>query len=410
MAKTRRQTYPVLPVANSWWELLDHVAARLGVGALSEEQLVAAVYAQSEAYTRQRARELAATPDKSALAARLRFFLTRDMGKVAGPLDELARLGRLPAGPVWRVLDLGAGMGATALGVAEYAARRGIERVEVVSVEQHASLAKAGALLAEGLHTCGDHFAPLRWTSRAEDLSARNLGADGPFDLIVAGFVLNELWPNADAEERADRQSELLERWCSWLTADGAFVALEPALRETSRAVSVLRDRLVQRGAAHVLAPCVRTGPCPMLEVKRDWCHAERAVALPEPLAGLARAAGLRFERLTFSYLALASAPLERRFHSPSQDGSGEVYRVVSSPLPSKGKLEWFGCGEEGRVRLTRLDREKSASNRGFCRARRGDLVSIQGLVRRKSGGLIPPEANVAPIENPDGTGLHRGD
>ena len=61
----------------------------------------------------------------SELAARLRFFLPRDLPKIGGPLAELGAAGLLPPGPVWRVLDLGAGLGATSLGVSAFARASG---------------------------------------------------------------------------------------------------------------------------------------------------------------------------------------------------------------------------------------------------------------------------------------------
>ena len=55
------------------------------------------------------------------------------------------------------------------------------------------------------------------------------------------------------------------------------------------------------------------------------------------------------------------------------------MLRVVSHPLKPKGKLECFGCGDDGRIRVRRLSRERSDSNRPFERARRGDVLLLSG-------------------------------
>ena len=106
-----------------------------------------------------------------------------------------------------------------------------------------------------------------------------------------------------------------------------------------------------------------------MLVAERDWCHQELAYALPPRLAAVARAAALRYEGLSYASLVLANEP---RPQEPPF-----AYRVVSDPLESKGKLELFGCGEPGYVRLTRLTRHATAGNAPFTEARRGDVLSV---------------------------------
>ena len=112
-----------------------------------------------------------------------------------------------------------------------------------------------------------------------------------------------------------------------------------------------------------------------MLASERDWCHESLDFALPGPLAAAAERAGLRYQGLSYAALVLGNAP--RAF----AEAPGERYRVVSDPLRSKGKLELFGCGAPGYVRLTRLDRDASDENRAFEQLRRGDTVELpEGL------------------------------
>ncbi|HUJ62791.1 MAG TPA: small ribosomal subunit Rsm22 family protein, partial [Kofleriaceae bacterium] len=199
-----------------------------------------------------------------------------------------------------------------------------------------------------------------------------------PADLVVLGSVLNELPVAA--------RLPLVERALDAIGDDGAVIAIEPALRDTARALHELRDQLLARGTAHVLAPCTRRcAPCPALADPDDWCHEDRPVALPPRCAELARTTHLRDAGLKLAYLVV------RRVPSPLVPAGGAAWRVVSAPLPAKGKLELYGCSDAGRVRLRLLRRARHDTNRAFERARRGDVLVIDRL----DGADIPADATV---------------
>jgi ribosomal protein RSM22 (predicted rRNA methylase) len=156
---------------------------------------------------------------------------------------------------------------------------------------------------------------------------------------------------------------------------DGTLVIIEPALRERTRHLHAVRDTLLATGAiSTVFAPCLHAGPCPMLKTGGDWCHEDVPVDLPSWLAPIARAAGLRWQGLTYSYLVLRpdGATLRSR---------GFPWRVVSGALLSKGKRELFLCGDASgspvRERVQRLDRHASPSNAAWEALGRGDRVRI---------------------------------
>ena len=324
----------------------------------------------SEVYTRRREEIATAATGPGALAARLRFFLPRDLPKVIAPLEELRRAGALPARRTWRVLDLGAGLGTTTLGAALFATTHDVAgELEVLAIDHDAQALRILRALAARTEEAG--LARVTVETRTADV--RSVEAGGPYDLILLGLVVNEL--GAGAAERA----AMLRQLAGTLSEDGSIIVIEPALRETSRALHAVRDAIVAAGAPpNVFAPCLRGGGCPMLENERDWCHEDIHVALPAQLAEVARAAGLRFERLTYSYLTLRRDG--RTLRDAVAPGSGaEPWRVVSGPMPSKGKLELFACGAPGRVRLVRLDRHKSEENARLDRADRGDVLRIRG-------------------------------
>jgi hypothetical protein len=210
----------------------------------------------------------------------------------------------------------------------------------------------------------------------------RGLPADnglklGRFDLIVAAHVLNELYAGRDAEAQIAERAARVVAWCrSLLAAGGTAILLEPALRETSRGLLSVRDRLLASGL-HVVAPCFWTGPCPALERERDWCHdAAKVPSAP---------------RVDFSYLVLRTEPPAAP--SPS------VVRVVSDLLVEKGRLKIFGCGPAGRQALVRLDRAATAANADFDRLERGDVVSIESTTLTAQGDgaqRLSPDTKVA--------------
>ena len=273
----------------------------------------------------------------------------------------LAELGpRLEAGPVERpvrrVLDLGAGTGAAGQALRQALAPGGVLAgaasgdLDVVSVDRVAAL--PGVIVAD-----------LRTARRPP-------GVEGQFDVIVAAHLLNELGASLSIEDRA----ALVFFWARELLAPGGHIILvEPALRETSRELLAVRDRLVGAGF-FVGAPCFWQGPCPALARERDWCH---AAAAWEP-DQVARRAGR--SRVDYSYLVLGRAPgvAARDLARAGQgqlEGDRRLFRVVSDPMVEKGRLRLFGCGPAGRLPLVRLDRDRSEANRGFDEAERGDVI-----------------------------------
>jgi SAM-dependent methyltransferase len=360
---------------------------------VSDEVFARAVAELSRVYTRSRADIAQVTGTNWALAARLRFFLPRDLLKVVGPLAALDRASALPAGPEWRVLDLGAGLGATSLGIARFAAETGAaERLSVVAVDRDAGALAEMAALASVAQDLG--LVPIRLETREQDLWSKDARRGGPFDLIVLGLAINE----NESAGAATESAELLRGLASALSPNGALIVIEPALRTTTRALQAVRDELVMRsGPPDVLWPCPHDAPCPMLPNERDWCHAELPLELPEPLAALAAAAGLRDEKLTYAALVLTNEPgneLER-------GGRAGALRLVSALMPSKGKVEAIGCTPEGTlVRLMRLDRHASAANADLDRARRGDSLELPREDLEAARVRVGPDATVRVVSS----------
>lgn len=361
---------PARALDPAWVALIERLAPRvLGRDDRTGEPLAAEIRALSALYTRERdAMERAG----EALAARLRFFLPRDLPKVQGPLAELARADALPAR--WRVLDVGAGLGASALGVAEFAKRAGVDAIELVAIERDEASLDVLTQLARAASEAG-LVPPIRLDARRAKVEGLDLPRLPQADLVIVGLVLNELYADRDEADRLDAKEAFLRDLAGRLSEDGALIVIEPALRGPTRELQRLRDRFAaDRSAPHVFAPCLRDGPCPLLRRERDWCHDQLPFDLPAPTAALAEAASLRTERLTYSYLTLRNHP--RRLWDVA-DRDRRVFRIVGGPVDSKGKTEWDACGEPGLVRLRRIDRERSDANAAMDGAARGALVAL---------------------------------
>ena len=71
---------------------------------------------------------------------------------------------------------------------------------------------------------------------------------DARYDTIVLGHVMNEL--HADARDPIAKRADLVAALLRRLRPNGRIIIIEPALRETARAVSQLRDRVLANGAS----------------------------------------------------------------------------------------------------------------------------------------------------------------
>ncbi len=330
----------------------------------------AAVERLSRGLTRER--ELAGArylDEERLLGAYLLFYWPVSYLQARATISELPRRPRA-------VLDLGSGPGPMAFAALDAGAS------EVVAADRSArALATARALAADA----GEPLATREWNpSRAHPLS--ELAQGRRFDLVTVGHVLNELFPGPDADAR---RAGLLEEAASLLAPGGSLLVVEPALRDTSRALLRVRDLLVARGFA-VRAPCLFRGACPALARETDWCHAERAIEPPPLVAQLGKAAGLRKEAVKMSYLVLA--PKGEAWPEPPP---GRVFRIVSEPLASKGRLRYMGCGPEGRVGLSLQEKHVGDGNRRFASLLRGDVVEITGAEPRGDGVALGEASTV---------------
>jgi len=197
--------------------------------------------------------------------------------------------------------------------------------------------------------------------------------------------------------------AEELRLWlATWLAPNGFLILIEPALRELSRDLLLVRDRLLDILPLTVYSPCVHSLPCPAVGpgCVSDWCHEDQSWQAPEWIRQIDERIGLRKSSLKYSYVVLTRtglsvrdvAPEATSLSSPEPGTQSRVWRVVSERLEERGKSVAYLCGMEGRHRVTRLDKHASSVNADFGLLGRGQTVStgpleLRGLERRVESG-----------------------
>ena len=272
------------------------------------------------------------------LGAYLLWWWPQTYAKVQAALAMV----RLPPAP--RILDVGSGPGPAAFAALD---------------------------LLGGEATCFDPGEDALGEARALGIArtTRTL-PDEAFDLTLAANVLSEV----------EDPLALVRR------LRGTVAIVEPALRETGRALLSLRDALLREGW-FALAPCFTQAPCPALASAKDWCTAEARWDPPPFFRRLADATRLRADEV------LSFAPLVLSRVAP--DAQPGVWRVVGVAPPEKGKKRVWICGAEGRLPLVRLDRDRGSNNAAFDDLRRGDRVRVQGTERRGDGLRLHRESRL---------------
>lgn len=300
--------------------------------------------------------------DAGLLGAYLLYYWPVSWAQSARALRLSGMGGRLNGA---RVLDLGSGPGPMAAAALDLGAASA-----TLMDKSRAALDLAGGLLR----------GQAAGTVQA-DLDGAFSIPPGPYDLIVAGHVLNEIaGPNA-----LERRLRLLESVLPSLSRDGAVLVMEPATLDASRSLLALRDNLAARGW-RVLAPCTHSEPCPALAAgPQHTCHDQAAWSMPTVVAGLARIAGLDRGLVKASWLALAP-PGQATGSRPN------AWRVVSEPMLNKaGRVRYLVCGQGRRFPFSAKRGDPAAERAGFFSLSRYDLITVAEPERRESGWGFGP-------------------
>ena len=335
--------------------------------------------------------------DPAHATAYLSYFLPVNLSKVQVLLDELPNdSSHETSDRPMTVLDLGCGPGTGSLALLDWLWHRSPERAKSVSVlaadASHASLQDAKRLWEAYCSEVGIPNAGLRCVEgNLEHPLKGDLGKQivrgEPYDLIIIANCLNELFSTASdyPAERAAVVSKLLP----FLTPHGTIMIVEPALRQTTRALHHVRNHLLKQGLCTVYSPCLHEGACPALDHPDDWCHEERPWQTPPAIAALDRDVGFIKDALKFSYLLLRTDGRTIVTRSP------QTFRVVSELRELKGEKRAWLCNETGRPEVGRLDRKASSYNAAVDSWHRGAIVQIERIVRKEKEGKVSPVGRI---------------
>ena len=182
------------------------------------------------------------------------------------------------------------------------------------------------------------------------------------YDYILLGNFLNEF------EERQTQQ-ELVLSFLNKLAKENAkTLFLEPGSKKFSRDLQALRDVLIAETDFRVLAPCLHQKTCPLnLTAKADWCNFTQKWQAPRFIVDFDELTDLKKEYLLYSYLFMKNNPVAAEIFHTEQD-----FLAISDKLKAKGRFEVLGCGEAGRIRFIKSNRDESESNSGFDKLTRG--------------------------------------
>lgn len=324
-------------------------------------------------------------------SAYLRYFLPVNLSKIQVLLNEMPQdwPGQGRDHPI-RVLDVGSGPGVGALAVLDWLHQYRPGRVKdltVVAVDASTEALKQARQLwqAYSLESGAADGHLITYEGNLERSPngpwLNPVDQPAPYDLIIAANCLNELFSRApdQVKSRVEFVTHLLSR----LTVNGTLLIVEPALRETSRALHQVRDRLIREKQCTIYSPCLHENSCPALVNPFDWCHEERPWEPPPEIQKIDEEVGFIKDALKFSYLLL------RKDGRTIIERHPEVYRVVSELREMKGEKRAWLCNELGRSEIGRQDRLRSESNAPLDDWHRGAIVQIERVVRKEREGKV---------------------
>lgn len=304
--------------------------------------------------------------DADLLLAYLLFFFPQTYIRTLFVLFELAEFRRVllppPSAAPVRVLDLGSGTGAAGLAVASWLSGQGAQSVEMLALDRSAQSLR----LQQEILSAGKAFWPgVSLRTQCGDLLRP--GVEGPWDVVVASFSLNEA-----LEGRRDADAgQWLGRTLGQLAPGGFLLVVEPATQAAAGRLVALRDQVAASGSAQILGPCLHAAPCPMRGADGGWCHEVRRWQIPETLEILNRRLFRPIQFLKFSFLALA-----RTRNLASAPDPWRV-RLVAPMNSQKGAIRTFGCGADGQLRPFEIQ------TRGLSRA------EVEGLLAVERGDIL---------------------
>jgi SAM-dependent methyltransferase len=342
-----------------WVGQAELVAERVGDEALA--RMTPAVAHLSDLFTTER-------PDKKfpdyfadprLVAAYGVFFLPQSFTRTSFALSQVCGLrGWKPSRARPAVLDLGSGPGSCGVAAAYRLRQAGFAQLDLCGVDRSPSALAAMEAFAQA--TLGDAVVT---KTRIGDASRPETWPEGPFDIIVAGFVMNEM-PQLDHAALLRWFAELKGK----LAPGGLILILEPALRITAERLQRLSDAVAAEGMTRI-APELDSLPDPQLGPGEHWSHETRGWEAPASTEFVNRHLHRDLREVRFSFAAFSEAEL-----APLPPG---LCRLISDVQIIKGLIRFITL-RAGRIEsvevptrgLSKHEVKKLAAGFG-----RGDIV-----------------------------------
>jgi len=358
MSPTELLAYPASAEA-FWVGQAELASERTGDEAL--ERMTPAVAHLSDLFTTERPDRK--FPDYFAdprlLAAYGVFFLPQSFTRTSFALAQVCGLrGWRPSSANPAILDLGCGPGSCGVAAAHRLRQAGFGGIRLTGVDKSPSALAAMETFGRAVLAEDDAV-----RTRIGDAARPDTWPEGPFDLIVAGFVLNEM-PQLDAPALLRWFGELKAR----LAPGGLILILEPALRVTAERLQRLSDA-VAAGEMTRIAPELDALPDPQLGAGEHWSHETRAWEAPASTQFVNRHLHRDLREVRFSCAAFSDAPL-----APLPAG---LARLISDVQIIKGLLR-FVTVREGRIESVEVPTRglsKHEVKKLAARFGRGDIV-----------------------------------
>lgn len=299
--------------------------------------------------------------DNDLLSAYGLFFLPQSFVRTTYALRFLteARQWKAPSSPL-RILDLGSGPGSCGVACAHYFKQLGVPELELNAIDHSATALAAFEPFAEAV--LGSKYCV---KTRIGDAHRAETWPEGPFDIIIAGFVLNEM--------KSLGQPALIqwvESMKNRLTPDGLILILEPALKVTSQRLQKLSDEIAAHEIVSRIGPELDAHPCPQLADGVHWSHEVRHWQIPSTTEFINRKLHRDLRDVRFTFAAFSNQKIKALDKS--------AIRILSDIQIIKGLLRFIGVqnGQLQTVEVSTRGLSKHDVKVLASKFERGDIVS----------------------------------
>ena len=275
-------------------------------------------------------------------------------------------------GPV-RILDLGAGTGASGLSCLHYLRSQGVENHLQLEAVDYSS--KSLAFLKKLHSSRNDLWTDSRVTTIRQDLKfSPSEDNRKKYDLILLGYSLNELLEEV-AEDSNYRQ--LLSSLPDLLKSNGMAIITEPAQRDLCHLLQQKCTELVDKNYnLNLHAPYFNGMPCPLAaNNSKYFSHEVRKFKPAETVEKINRPLNLEIREVKFGLSMLGTArPMEM-----TEDKL--VCRIISPLKKRKGTVSFIGMSHKGIENNYELQRRNLLKEelKELMHLTRGDIIEIDG-------------------------------